>query len=129
MVQEFFKCSNTHNPDQDDFGDLYRDNFILAMGRVAHCKLNCYTLDPYQHAFLKRGLNKRHVGEDEPLSLLEQAMEYVAAVGVMVFDNSCRLCDSTEHQVGSNQVAAEIVLEKVDMKVDQVVEKMGELEA
>ena len=99
------------------------------MGRVAHCKLNCYTLDLYQHAFLKRGLNKRHVGEDKPLGLLEQAMEYVAAVSVTVFDESCRLCDLTECQVGSNQVAVEMVLEKVDMKVNQVVEKTGELEA
>ena len=99
------------------------------MGRVARCKLNCYTLDPYQHAFLKRGLSKRCVGEDEPLGLLEQAMEYMAAIGVMVFDESCCLCNLTECQVGSNQVVAEMALEQVDMKVDQVIEKMGELEA
>ena len=128
-MQEFFECSNTHDSNQDDFGDLYCDDFILAMGCVAHWKLNWYTLDPYQHAFLKRGLSKQHAGEDKLLGLLEQAMEYAAAVGVTVFYELCRLCDLTECQVGSNQVVVEMTLEKVNMKVDQAVEKMGELEA
>ena len=55
-------------------------------------------------------------------------MEYVAVVGVTVFDKSCWLHHLTEQQIGSNQIAAEMALEKVDVKVDQVVEKMGELE-
>ena len=45
-------------------------------------------------------------------------MEYTAAISVMVFDKLCCLHDLTEHQVGSNQVAAEMALEKVDIKVD-----------
>ena len=88
-MQEFFEHSNTHDPNQDDFRDLYCDDLILVMGRVAHHKFNCYTLDPYQHTFLKRGLSKRHVSEYKPLGLLKQAMEYVAAIGITVFDESC----------------------------------------
>ena len=98
------------------------------MGRVACCKMGRFNLDLYQHAFFKRGLNKRQVGEDEPHGLLEKAMEYAAVVGITVFDESCCLCDLTEQQVGSNQVAAEMVLEKADMKVDQAIEKVGEME-
>ena len=55
-------------------------------------------------------------------------MEYAAVVGITVFDESCCLRDLTERQVGSNQVAAEMVLEKADMKVDQAIEKVGEME-
>ena len=63
-----------HN-NMDAFSNLYRDDFILAAGCIAHHKLNRFQLDPYQCTFLQWGLNKVCVKEDEPHGLLEQLME------------------------------------------------------
>ena len=49
--------------------------------------------------------------EEEADPTLELAMEYAGALGTIVFDESCCLCDLTEVQVGRNQFA-------MDMAVD-----------
>ena len=59
-AHEFFSRSNTHDPDQDGFPDLYRRDFIHTLSRVARRKLGHHRLDPYQ-----RGIVRRNIGEEE----------------------------------------------------------------
>ena len=44
---DFYRRSNTHDPDQDGFKDLYRQDFIHAISCVAHRKLARHQLNPY----------------------------------------------------------------------------------
>ena len=47
-------------------------------------------------------------------------MEYAGAVGVMVFDESCRLRDLTEDQVGHNQFAMDMAVDRLDKKDEEL---------
>ena len=55
-------------------------------------------------------------------------MEYAGALGTIVFDESCRLRDLTEAQIGRNQYAADVELERLDGEADHAVERIGALE-
>ena len=55
-------------------------------------------------------------------------MEYAGALGVIIFDESCRLRDLTEAQVGRNQYATEVELECLDGEADHAAERIGVLE-
>ena len=63
----------------------------------------------------------RNVGEEEADPPLEIAMEYAGVVRVVVFDESCRLRDLTEAQVGRNQFA-------MDVAVDRLEDRVGNME-
>ena len=69
---DFYRRSNTHDPDQDRFEDLYRCDFIHAISRVACRKLACHHLDLYQHATFRCGIVHHNTGEEEanPMSEL-----------------------------------------------------------
>ena len=108
---DFYHCSNTHDPDQDGFKDLYQRDFIHVISRVAHRKLACYRLDPYQHAAFHRGIVHHNTGEEEANPTLELAMEYAGALGTIIFNKSCRLCDLTEAQIGRNQFAMDVAVD------------------
>ena len=97
---DFYRRSNTHDPDQDRFEDLYRPDFIHAISRVARHKLAQHRLDPYQRAAFRCGIIHYNTGEEESNPTLELAMEYTGALGTIIFDESCRLCNLTEAQVG-----------------------------
>ena len=134
-AHDFFLYSNTHDPDQDGFPDLYRRDFIHALSWVAHCKLARHRLDPYQRAAFQRGIVHRNISEEEADPLLETAMEYAGAVGVVVFDESCHLRDLTEDQVGQNQFAMDVAVDRLDEKdeelegrADEASEQMSMLE-
>ena len=43
-------------------------------------------------------------------------MEYAGAVGVVVFDESCHLRDLTKDQVGRNQFAMDVAVDRLDEK-------------
>ena len=86
---DFYRCSNTHDPDQDGFEDLYCWDFIHAISQVARCKLARHHLDPYQHAAFHRNIVRHNTGEEEADSTLELAMEYASALGTIIFDKSC----------------------------------------
>ena len=62
---DFYRCSNTHDPDQDGFEDLYCRDFIHAISRVACCKLSCHHLDPYQRAALHCRIVCHNTGKEE----------------------------------------------------------------
>ena len=71
---------------EEGFEDLFRDDFIMAAGRVSRRKLNRLETGPYQRALLRRGVTKKVDVEDERVPVLQQAMEYAGAVGTMVMD-------------------------------------------
>ena len=125
---DFYHCSNTHNPDQDRFEDLYCRDFIHAVSQVARCKLAHHHLDPYQHAAFCCGIVRHNTGEEESNPTLELAMEYAGALSTIVFDKSCHLCDLTEAQVGRNQFAMDVAVDRLDGEVDHAAEQIGSLE-
>ena len=125
---DFYRCSNTHDPDQDGFEDLYRRNFIHAISHMARRKLTCYRLDPYQHAAFRHSIVRYNTGEEEANPTLELAMEYAGALGTIIFDESCRLRDLTEAQIGRNQFAVDVVVDRLDGEADHAAERIGALE-
>ena len=127
-ANDFYLCSNTHDLDQDGFEDLYRADFIHAISHVARRKLCRHHLDPYQRAAFRRGVVRHNTGEEERDPTLELAMEYAGALGTIVFDKSCRLRDLTEAQIGRNQYATDVELERLDGEADHAAEQIGALE-
>ena len=120
MAHEFYHCSDTHDPDEDGFEDLYRRDFIHAISRVAHRKLARHQLDPCQRATFCRGIVHHNTGEEEADPTLELAMEYASALGTIVFNESCRLHNLTEAQVGRNQFAMDMAVDRLDNKINKV---------
>ena len=55
-------------------------------------------------------------------------MEYSSALGTIIFDESCRLHDLTEAQVGWNQFAVDVAVDWLDGEVDHVSERISALE-
>ena len=55
-------------------------------------------------------------------------MEYAGALGTIVFDESCRLRDLTEAQIGRNQYSTDVELERLDGEADHAAERIGGLE-
>ena len=47
-------------------------------------------------------------------------MEYVGALGTIIFDELCCLHDLTEAQVGRNQFAMDVVVDWLDERIDEV---------
>ena len=95
---------------------------------MARCKLARHHLDPYQCAAFRRGIVRHNTGEEERDPVLETAMEYAGALGVIVFDKSCCLRDLTEAQIGRNQYATDVELEQLDGEADHAAERIGVLE-
>ena len=128
LVMDFYCRSNTHDPDQDRFEDLYRCDFIHAISCVARRKLTCHQLNPYQCTAFCRGIVRHNTGEEEANPTLELAMEYAGALGTIIFNESCRLHDLTEAQVGRNQFAVDMAVDQLDGEVDHAAEHIGALE-
>ena len=55
-------------------------------------------------------------------------MEYAGALGTIIFNESCRLRDLTEAQIGRNQYATGMELERLDGEADHAAERIGALE-
>ena len=125
---DFYRRSNTHDPDQDGFEDLYRGDFIHAISRVARWKLAHHRLNPYQRAAFRHGIVHHNTGEEEANPTLELAMEYTGALGTIIFDESYRLRNLTEAQVGRNQFAVDVAVDRLDREVNHAAECIGALE-
>ena len=125
---DFYHHSNTHNPDQDGFEDLYCRDFIHVISCVARRKLAHHCLDPYQRAAFRCGIVRHNTGEEETDPSLELAMEYTGALGTIIFNESCHLRDLTEAQVGRNQFAMDVAVDCLDGEADHVAERIGVLE-
>ena len=55
-------------------------------------------------------------------------MEYAGALGTIIFDESCRLRDLTEAQVGHNQFAMDVAVDRLDGEIDHMSERLSALE-
>ena len=55
-------------------------------------------------------------------------MEYASALGTIIFDESCRLRDLTEAQVGRNQFAVDVAVDRLDGEADHAAKRIGALE-
>ena len=95
---------------------------------MARRKLARHRLDPYQRTAFRRGIVRYNTGEEEQDSTLELAMEYTGALGTIVFDESCRLHDLMEAQIGRNQYSTDVELERLDGEADHAAERIGALE-
>ena len=95
---------------------------------MAHYKLLCHHLDLYQHTAFQCGIVRRNVGEEEADPVLETAMEYASALGTIIFDESCCLCDLMEAQVGRNQFAMDVAVDRLDREVDHASKRLSALE-
>ena len=80
----------------------------------------CHQLNPYQRAAFCRGIVCHNMGEEEADPTLEFAMEYAGALGTIIFDESCCLRDLTEAQVGQNQFAVDVAVDRLDKRIDEV---------
>ena len=125
---DFYHRSNTHDPDQDRFEDLYRRDFIHAISWVARHKLACHQLNPYQRAAFCRGIICYNTGEEEANPTLELAMEYAGALGTLIFDKLCHLRALTKAQIGRNQFAVDVTVDRLDGEADHAAERIGALE-
>ena len=47
-------------------------------------------------------------------------MEYTGALGMIIFDESCCLHDLTKAQVGRNQFAMDVAMDRLDERIDEV---------
>ena len=68
------------------------------------------------------------MGKEEADPTLELAMEYTGALGTIIFDELCRLRDLTEAQVGRNQFAMDVAVDRLDGEVDHALERISALE-
>ena len=127
-AHEFYRHSNTHDPDEDRFKDLYHRDFIHAISCVARRKLARHRLDLYQRAAFHCSIVCHNTGEKEANPTLELAMEYASALGTIIFEESCRLRDLTEAQVGRNQFAMDVAVDRLDGEVDHASERLSALE-
>ena len=55
-------------------------------------------------------------------------MEYASALGTIIFDELCQLRDLTEAQVGRNQFAVDVAVDRLDGEVDHAAERISALE-
>ena len=68
------------------------------------------------------------MGEEEADPMLELAMEYASTLGTIIFNESCCLCNLTKAQVGHNQFAMDIAVDRLDGEVDHASERLSALE-
>ena len=52
----------------------------------------------------------------------------MALTGTIIFDESCCLQDLTEAQVGRNQFAVDVAVDRLDREADHAAEQIGVLE-
>ena len=119
-AHDFYCHSNTHNPDKEGFHDLYHRDFIHAISWVARRKLSRHRLDPYQCAAFQCGIVCHNIGEEEADPTLELAMEYMGALGTIIFDELCCLRDLTKAQVGRNQFTVDVAVDRLDERINEV---------
>jgi len=106
---------------EEGFEDLFRDDFIMAAGRVSRRKLNRLETGPYQRALLRRGVTKKVDVEDERVPVLQQAMEYAGAVGTMVMDKVAYVHERMETGMGQ-------VMNGIEREVTRVEDRVSEHE-
>ena len=128
LAHDFFHWPNTHDPDQDRFPDLYCCDFVHTLSRVACRKLARHQLDLYQCAAFQCSIIYQNIREEEANPILEMAMEYPRVLGTIVFDESYCLLDQTKVVVGENQFTMDMVVDRLDGRANEALERILELE-
>ena len=114
--EESYRCLMDCEVDSKDGTRLPDTN--KTIGCSGSCKNWGTTL--YQCAAFCCGIVHHNMGKEEADPTLELAMEYTSALGTIIFDESCRLHDLTEAQVGRNQFVVDIMVDWLDNKIDKV---------
>jgi len=79
---------------------MQRSDFILAMGHIRCCKVACLDFShPYQKAFLRRGLWKDRINDEEVDPVLDQANMYSVGLVAMVMGEMADVADTVETRV------------------------------
>ena len=88
--------------EDETFHDLHRDDFLQATVRVGRRALRGLELAPYPVALLRHGLRTRIDVDHESSWILDQAMEYAGAVGVMAMEQVALVNEQvlTDHTFG-----------------------------
>jgi len=117
---------------EEGFEDLFRDDFIRANSRVARRKLDRLNTGPYQRALLRRGITTKVDVEDERIPVLQQAMEYTGAIGMMVMDKLAYVHERMERDMGTAMNGIEQEVTRVDEAVVEhttlITEVQGDVE-
>ena len=109
--EEFWNRSN-RDQTNDGFPDLYRADFINAVGRVSRRKLERLHASPYHYALLRQGISKREEEEDCKLSLC-QGMEYTGAVRVRLLE----IIEESTHRYEVQVSALDLAVTDMDERV------------
>ena len=91
----------------------------MAAGRVAGRKLHWMETGPYQRALLHRGVTTKVDAEDEKVPVLQQAMEYAGAVGMMVMDELAYVHKQGETGMGMAMNGIEREVTRVEDRVSE----------
>ena len=76
--------------------------------------IQLYTINTYANPVCNSGIVCHNTGEEEADPMLELAMEYVGALGTIIFDKLCCLHNLTEAQVGRNQFTMDVAIDRLD---------------
>ena len=102
--------------------DLYRANFISAIGCVSRRKLERLHTSPYHHALLRQGISKREEEEDcEPS--LHQGMEYTGAIRVGLL----KIIEESTNRVEVQVSALDLVVIDMDERVQDSEQRLVNL--
>jgi len=82
-------------------------------------KLDRLATGPYQRALLRRGVTTKVDVEDERIPVLQQAMEYSGAVGMMVMDELAYVHERTEAGMGTAMNGIEREVTRVEDRVSE----------
>jgi len=74
---------------------------------------------PYQRALLNRGVTTKVDAEDERVPVLQQAMEYLGAIGAMVMDELAYVHERTETGLGMAMTGIEREVTRVEDRVSE----------
>jgi hypothetical protein len=99
----------------DTFEDVFREDFIVSVGRVGRRQLHRVDLDPYPTGLLKHGLEKR-VKEPGLSHEVLQGMEYTGAVGAMLVTDLANINKRVDEVKEEVTTMGEVVDELSTMK-------------
>src|SRR5258705_1587107 len=86
-AHDVYRCSNVHNPDDDEFADLGLSDFFITHQQVARRKLERLELSSYQAGLLSRGIQVGMERREPYNAVLEAAMGYAGACSVAAMDD------------------------------------------
>ena len=87
---------------EDEFEDLFLNNFILAQKRVARQRLERLELNKNQRALLARGVSCMMDVKDDKNGVIKACVGYAGAVRVMVIDEMAEVNEQVDSFCGTS---------------------------